>query len=183
MYCMKLKTHRLVLREITSTDIPLIHQLNSIPEVDQYNTLGLPANYEVTENIILPLITAQQELPRLKYIWAVEDLHQNFMGLFGLNLGVAKYQSAEIWYKYFPIYWNKGYATEAVNAALKFGFEELHLHRIHAGCATENIGSIKVLEKSGFKREGYHKKILPIRGNWIDNYEYAILEEEYFNTL
>jgi len=76
-------------------------------------------------------------------------------------------------------FWNKGYATEAVKAILRFGFHDLKLHRIDAGCAIENLGSIKVLEKVGMKREGHRRKILPLKKGWSDNYEYAILEEEY----
>jgi len=44
--------------------------------------------------------------------------------------------------------------------------------------ATQNLNSIKLLEKVGMTREGMHRKILPIRGGWIDNYSYAILEED-----
>lgn len=64
---------------------------------------------------------------------------------------------------------------------MKYGFEELHLHRIEAGVATENIASIKVLEKIGMQREGLRRKVLPIRGKWVDNFHYAILKED-FNT-
>ena len=47
-----------------------------------------------------------------------------------------------------------------------------------AGVATENIQSIRVLEKSGMTREGLRRKVLPIRGEWVDNYEYAIVEDD-----
>jgi [ribosomal protein S5]-alanine N-acetyltransferase len=57
--------------------------------------------------------------------------------------------------------------------------QSLRLHRIEAGCAVENIPSIKVLEKAGMTREGLKRKKLPIRGEWKDNYFYAILEEDF----
>ena len=177
---MELNTKRILFREITVDDIPQIHQLNLIPEVDKYNTLGIPENLDVTQNIINPLIAAQEQIPREKYIWKMENEEGDFIGLFGLNKGKLKYFDAEIWYKFLPIYWNKGYATEAVKGVLNFCFTELKLHRIIAGCATENIGSFKVLEKAGFIKEAHHRKILPIRGEWADNYEFAILEEDYF---
>ena len=59
-----------------------------------------------------------------------------------------------------------------------FGFGELKLHRIQAGCAVENLSSIKVLEKNGFRYEGRRRKILPLKSGWVDNYEYAILETD-----
>ena len=180
---MELNTKRILFREITVDDIPKIHQLYLFTEVDKYNTLGIPENLEVTQNIINPLIAAKQQIPRERYIWKMENKEGNFIGLFGLNKGKPNYLNAEIWYKFFPVYWNKGFATEAVKGVLNFCFIELKLHRIIAGCATENIGSLRVLEKAGFMKEAHHRKILPIRGEWVDNYEFAILEENYFKSI
>jgi RimJ/RimL family protein N-acetyltransferase len=61
---------------------------------------------------------------------------------------------------------------------INFGFNDLKLHRIEAGCAVENIGSLKVLEKVGIQREGHKRKVLPLKNGWSDNYEYAILETD-----
>lgn len=180
---MNLKTNRLLLRELTVEDIPSIHLLNSIPEVDAYNTLGLPQSMEDTEKVILPIIHDQTEMPRPRYVWYILNSKLDFIGLIGLVIGKQKYSTAEIWYKIHPMHWSKGYATEAVNANLDFAFNTLKLHRVTAGCATENTASVRVLEKCGFLREGMCRKILPIRGNWVDNYEYAILEEDYDRRL
>ncbi len=110
----------------------------------------------------------------------MEDLTTaEFIGLIALNLATAKYQKGEVWYKLHPRFWNQGYATESLKEVLRFAFEDLQLHRIQAGCAVENIGSIRVLEKVGMQKEGRQRKNLPIRGQWIDNFEYAILEEEW----
>ena len=51
--------------------------------------------------------------------------------------------------------------------------------RIEAGCAIDNIGSIKVLEKTGFIKEGTGRQVLPLLSGWSDNYEFAILEIDY----
>jgi RimJ/RimL family protein N-acetyltransferase len=177
---MELTTKRLLLREVLISDIEHIHVLNSIPEVDKYNTLGLPKNMEETEALIMSLIIAQQEIPRTRYIWLIEDESKIFLGLIGMNLGKLKYFSGEVWYKLFPNQWGKGYATEALQSVLHFCFNDLKLHRIIAGCAIENKASMNVLQKVGFIKEAHHRKILPIRGNWVDNYEFAMLEEDYF---
>ncbi len=178
---MELKTKRILLRDITIDDIPLIHQLNIIPEVDEYNTMGIPASIADTEQLILPLLEAQLQLPRIRYIWLLENEESHFIGLMGINLGKLNYFSAEVWYKLNPIYWGKGYATEALQAVLECCFVQLKLHRVIAGCAVGNKASMRVLEKTGFKKEAHHRKILPIRGEWVDSYEYAILEEDYLN--
>ncbi len=175
-----LKTERLLLRDITLTDLHNIHSLHSIPETDQYNTLGIPKNIGETEEYVHDWISKNNELPRVKYVLALELLDSNkFIGLFGINIGKEKYKNAEIWYKIDKDYWNKGYTTEAVRSILNYGFNDLNLHRIEAGCATENVASIRVLEKVGMKREGMKRKNLPIRGHWKDNYFYGILEEDF----
>jgi RimJ/RimL family protein N-acetyltransferase len=177
---MKLETTRLLLREVEKTDLNMVHELLSFPEVDRYNTLGLPADMDTTKGYVYDWITAQQVNPRAKYVLYLETTTHEFVGLAGINIGKPNYRQAEFWYKLHPEQWNKGYATEVVQALLAFCFNDLNLHRITAGCAVKNTASIKVLEKCGFLKEAHHRKILPIRGEWVDNYEFAILEEEYF---
>jgi RimJ/RimL family protein N-acetyltransferase len=63
-------------------------------------------------------------------------------------------------------------------AIIDFSFNMLNLHRIQAGCAVDNIGSIKVLEKVGMIREGRGRQILPLKSGWSDNFEYSILETD-----
>jgi RimJ/RimL family protein N-acetyltransferase len=101
--------------------------------------------------------------------------------LIALNLGKPNFRIAEVWYKLHPAYWRQGFAKEALTTLLQFAFVDLRLHRIEAGCAVENIASISVLEKVGMTREGSKRKVLPIRGSWIDNYTYAILESDFTN--
>ena len=59
-------------------------------------------------------------------------------------------------------YFGKGIATKCVQMVTKFGFEKLNLHRIYAGCFEENIGSKRVLEKSGYTFEGALRKELKV---------------------
>lgn len=175
-----LKTDRLLLRDITLNDLESIHTLHSLPETDEYNTLGIPATINETKNNVEEWVSKNNELPRVKYVLAMELLKSNqFIGLFGVNIGKEKYRNAEIWYKIHRDYWNNGYTTEAVHHMLNYGFNVLNLHRIEAGCATENIASIRVLEKVGMSREGMKRKNLPIRGIWKDNYFYGILKEDF----
>ena len=101
-----------------------------------------------------------------------------FVGLAGLSLSYDKFKLGEIYYKLLPDHLGIGYATEVSKALIKSGFEDFKLHKVEAGVATENLKSIRVLEKSGMTREGLRRKILPIRGEWKDNYHYAIVEDD-----
>lgn len=72
----------------------------------------------------------------------------------------------------------KGYMTEAVKLVVKYAFQELDLHRIEAGVMPHNIGSIKVLLKAGFHKEGIAKKNVKINGHWEDHQTLAIIKDE-----
>lgn len=72
----------------------------------------------------------------------------------------------------------KGYMTEAINFAVDYAFKELKLHRIEAGVMPHNKGSIKVLEKAGFHKEGIAKENVRINGRWEDHQTLAIVKNE-----
>jgi ribosomal-protein-alanine N-acetyltransferase len=70
--------------------------------------------------------------------------------------------------------WNgHGFATEAVGLVLRFAFEEAALHRVQAAVMPRNAGSIRVLEKNGFREEGYAVRYLCINGAWEDHRIFA----------
>jgi len=176
---MEIITERLLLREITWNDLENIHGLHSIPEVDEHNTLGIPKDIEETRELIRPDIEAKGKDPQSRYTWRV--ILQNsgeFIGLAGMTLSNDKFKLGEIYYKLLPEYWGKGYATEMARQLVITGFNTFHLHKVEAGVATENVRSIRVLEKAGMTREGLRRKVLPIRGVWKDNYHYAIVEDD-----
>lgn len=69
----------------------------------------------------------------------------------------------------------KGYTTEAARLLVDYAFTELKLHRIEAGVMPHNIGSIRVLEKAGFHKEGIAMKNVKINGKWEDHQMLAII--------
>ena len=176
---MELNTDRLIIHEVTWDDLDSIFILESSPEVDEFNTLGIPDDKNVTREHLRPFIRDQKAKVRKKYCWTIRiQATEKFIGLAGMTLTADRFKMGEIWYNLMPRYWGNGYATEVARRLIRFGFEDLNLHRIEAGVATENKRSIKVLEKAGMSIEGIRRKILPIRGDWVDNYHYAILEDD-----
>ncbi len=176
-----LHSQRLRLRPINTNDIEAVHALHSMPQTDAFNTLGIPDSIHTTEQIVNGWLMQQQENPVRLLVYCIElAAAKQFIGLIGLIAGKPNYYSAEVWYKIHPDYWRNGYATEALILLLDFCFAELKLHRVEAGCAVENTASARVLEKAGLSKEGTLRKKIPIRGEWKDNFQYAILEEDYF---
>lgn len=72
----------------------------------------------------------------------------------------------------------QGIMTEALRCVLTFAFEDLGLHRVAAACLPTNVASRRLLEKCGFRQEGYATKYLKINGVWSDHALFALLREE-----
>lgn len=96
--------------------------------------------------------------------------------LANIRRGVA--QAGSIGYWVGAPFARKGYMTAAVKALVPFCFGTLRLHRLEAACIPENKASVGLLEKTGFKREGYARKYLCINGVWQDHLLYARLQDD-----
>jgi ribosomal-protein-alanine N-acetyltransferase len=96
--------------------------------------------------------------------------------LANIRRGVA--QAGSIGYWIGEPYARQGYMTAAVRALVPFSFGTLRLHRLEAACIPNNTASIALLEKTGFKREGYARRYLCINGQWQDHLLYARLQDD-----
>lgn len=95
--------------------------------------------------------------------------------LANIRRGVAQAGSLGYWMGQ-PFVRN-GYMTAAVRAIIPFAFATLRLHRLEAACIPTNNGSIRLLEKTGFVREGYACDYLCINGIWQDHLLYGRLKD------
>jgi ribosomal-protein-alanine N-acetyltransferase len=68
--------------------------------------------------------------------------------------------------------------SEALSALLPFAFDRLGLHRIEAACLPRNGPSRGLLEKLGFREEGYAREYLRIDGTWQDHVLYGLLRQD-----
>lgn len=75
-------------------------------------------------------------------------------------------------------YARQGHMTAAVGALIPFAFGTLRLHRIEAACIPGNVASIRLLERTGFRREGFARQYLCIDGVWQDHLLYARLRDD-----
>ena len=92
-----------------------------------------------------------------------------------IRRGVAQAGSLGYWMG-LP-YARHGYMTAAVRAVIPFAFGTLRLHRLEAACIPTNVGSTRLLENTGFLREGYAREYLCINGIWQDHLLYARLKD------
>ncbi len=80
-------------------------------------------------------------------------------------------------------YVRRGYMTEAVRATAAFAFETLNLHRLEAATMPNNAASVRVLERNGFRREGFARRLLKINGQWEDHVLHAVLPDDVPHAL
>ena len=103
---MNIESKRLILTEISWDDLENIHGLHSIPEVDEFNTLGIPENIEVTREVLRPFIENKNLVDKKKYSWSISiKKSSEFIGIAGMNLSNDKYNRGEIYYKFLPSHW------------------------------------------------------------------------------
>jgi ribosomal-protein-alanine N-acetyltransferase len=87
-------------------------------------------------------------------------------------------QSCTLGYWIGAQYAQQGYMSAAVRAVVPFVFDSLELHRLEAACLPTNTASIRLLEKTGFKREGLARRYLRINGVWQDHRLFALLDSD-----
>jgi len=92
-----------------------------------------------------------------------------------IRRGVA--QAASLGYWMGQPFARHGYMTAAVRAIIPFAFTTLRLHRLEAACIPSNAASIRLLERTGFVREGYAREYLCINGVWQDHLLFARLAD------
>jgi len=169
------RTIRLVLRDLEEADWRAVHSYASDSEVVRYMDWG-PNTEDHTKKFIQRAIAGQREQPRQNYELAIV-LKDNGQIIGGCSIHVSDPNNREGWIGYCLSRhsWRQGYATETAKALLKFGFEQLNLHRIFALCDPENRASAHVLEKVGMQQEGHFRERKLRKGKWHDELSYAII--------
>jgi ribosomal-protein-alanine N-acetyltransferase len=148
------RTDRLLLREFVEGDWPAVHAYASDPEIYRYRSSVPHTTEEQTRELIRRILARQAEQPRAEYFFAlILRVDARLIGECFLRMLSFDDREAFIGYSLDRAYWGQGYTTEAVRALIGFGFRELGLARIVAGCHPENIGSRRVMEKAGMRRQ------------------------------
>lgn len=175
---MKIETKRLILREFQLDDWPAVMAYHADVRYQRYYP-----QREVTavaaQAFVQMFLDQQAEQPRTKFQLAV-TLKSNhiLIGNCGIRKASAEAHQADLGYELAPEHWGNGYATEAAQAMLHFGFAQLKLHRVWAECIAENSGSARVLEKLGMKLEGRLRDDQWFNGRYWDTFRYGILSGE-----
>lgn len=178
----RLETPRLLLREFNPGDWQAVLQYAADPETLRFQQAEPATEAEVRAG--LEAITAQKaETPRSRFEFAIVRRDTNcLVGWLPLLLTLPGLQEAEIGWTLARAQWGQGFGTEAARAVLGFAFETLELHRVWARCEPENTASWRVMEKLGMRREAHFVERRFRRGRWVDEYHYALLAREWWQS-
>ncbi|WP_181699299.1 GNAT family N-acetyltransferase [Chthonobacter albigriseus] len=106
------------------------------------------------------------------------DTDQLMGGVTLSNVRRGVTQTASLGYWMGERHAGKGHMTDAVRTLLPHAFDTLRLHRIEAASMPHNDRSIHLLEKVGFRREGFARRYLLIDGRWQDHVLFAVLADD-----
>jgi RimJ/RimL family protein N-acetyltransferase len=169
-----LQTERLRLRPYSETDIPELLPLIDSREVAA-TTLRIAHPY--TEQDARAFLELAKEPDKL---WLAVTLLADGRQIGGIGLRFElQHQHAELGYWLGVPYWGQGYATEAAREVIRYGFEDLKLHRIFASHFQHNPASGNILKKLGMRYEGCQREHLRKWDQFVDSELYGILRREW----
>lgn len=123
---------------------------------------------------------AQDARAGRSYVFGIFDAAATLVGRVALTTVVRlSWCNANLGYYVGREHNGKGHATDAVRLAVTFAFRDAGLHRVQAGVMPSNAASLRVVEKAGFRREGYAPRYLRIAGRWEDHVVFAMTAEEW----
>lgn len=169
-----IRTKRFLLRRITNEDINHIYQGLSHPEVIRYYGISFDS-LEATKEQMDWFV--KQEESGAGIWWAICSPDMlTFYGAGGLNDILPDHRKGEVGFWLLPEYWGKGIMQETMPEILKYGFEQLNLHRIEGFVENENLNCKKALEKLQFRYEGTMKECEFKDGRFISLDIYAVFK-------
>lgn len=140
------------------------------------NTLTIPHPYTLKDaDFFLELINGKQKETGQQFNWAIRHEEDGFIGSIGLLGGIALGNPTRDAFGYWlwEKYWGKGIMTAVVKKFSDYCLNERGLSRLEANVFEYNTGSMRVLEKAGFEREGYLKKAYYKNDQFINGYLFA----------
>ena len=173
-----LHTERLTLRRMSVRDTDDMFDYAKRQQTTEY-LLWYPHQTRKYTEDYLRYIGTRYNLGEF-YDWAViENESGKMIGTCGFTRFDLPHNSAEIGYVLNPDFHGVGYATEAAERVIEFGFSELSLHRIEARFMLGNDASLHVMEKLGMTFEGYRRDGMLVKNKYRTIGTCSILKNEW----
>lgn len=167
--CIELRTERLILRRYRPEDADDLHRyLGTNPAMYQYSGWNPYATPEMARETVRRFIDSYDKEHSYSWVMDVDDVIVGTIGAYDYKEG-----SIEVGFSVVPGWQGRGFATEALKRVLRYLTENESIPCVTAWCASENIGSKRVLEKAGMKLVNTKKGGLAVSDRLYDKLTYA----------
>lgn len=182
MISLPLTTERLVIAMMRTLHVASLVEYRNHPDVARYQDWSVPFTVEMVERMIAEQSALDGPTGDEWVQLAIEPREGAPTGAAIGDVAVGIHDSnrqASIGYSITPTHQGRGYATEAVTAVIDALFGEAGIHRITASIDPQNVASRRVLDKLGFRFEGRSPLSVFVRGEWLDDDRFAVLDSEW----
>jgi len=178
----ELETERLILRRLTINDIESVYN-NWANDDDVTRYLSWPTHRDtnITKNVLENWIQNYSEDDFYQWGIVLKDINEP-IGTISVVDKNDDIKMVVIGYCIGKQWWNKGITSEALNAVIKFFFDEVGVNRIEARHDPNNQNSGKVMIKCGMKYEGRLRQAHRNNTGICDHIVYGILAEDYYKN-
>ncbi|MFA6596924.1 MAG: GNAT family N-acetyltransferase [Ignavibacteriaceae bacterium] len=173
----ELESERLLFRKILLSDAKDLYLIRSNDEVMRFMDTKKMESSDDAEKMIRSVEESFNNGTGINW-GIIEKYSNNFIGYFGFWRIMYEHCRAEIGYALDMNYWNKGYMAETLKAMITFGFTNMNLHSLEANVNPGNNNSIKLLEKTGFKKEAYFRENFLFNNTFYDSIIFSLLEKD-----
>jgi RimJ/RimL family protein N-acetyltransferase len=172
-----LTTERLRMRPPCERDVDDVYEIYSDLHALKYFAREPLEDREDAVRMVAENFSMAEDL--LARFWAIclKD-SDRMIGTFTLFHISENNRRAEVGYILKRAAWGKGYATEALQRMIRHCFDDLELGRLEADVDPQNHGSLSLLDRCGFEREGYFRKRWFIRENWYDSVMFGLINPD-----
>lgn len=175
----RLSSERLVIRRMILADIESFHAYRSDPEIARYQSWS-----DYTRENAIEFVTKQIDAtPNVPGQWIQLSI---VLGATDEHIGDLAFQSDEYDPRIVQMgvtlssqHQHNGYALEAVNCLLHYLFNKLNKHRVYCIIDERNTASVSLFRKLGFRQEGHFIENVFFKGEWGNEYQFAMLKKEF----
>ena len=170
----QISTDRLLLRELTKTDVGDFFTLRSNKDIMRFIDRPRAQTMEDVLNLIEIITTALKNNDGITWGISLKNNPQ-LIGTIGLWRIIKEHYRAEIGYLLSDAFQRQGIMQEAITAVIGYGFDVMQLHSIEANVNPANTASIMLLEKNKFIREAYFRENYYYNGKFMDSLVYSLI--------
>lgn len=173
-----IESERLLLRPVLSSDKEQMFAYRSDTETNKFQGF-IPTQLSEVD----AFIAKNAKEINLSESWfqlvIIEKASGKIIGDLGIHFIGDVNQQCELGITISRKFHGRGFATEAMKAAINYLFIKLKKHRITGSVDPENKASIALLQRLDFRKEAHFKKSLYLNGVWVDDVIYGLLNEEW----